>query len=218
MVAYKTGSFQRILKSLDPSCRAALVYGPDAGLVAERAAALSDAFAGKRAASAPWSEMQDAAEQHYDRSADCVFTTFVGYEWTGMERYSGGNLHRNVVFRNAQVPELPVTFIDEPRAENLWRRLDEQCNQAEGRCDSLAIPHNSNLSAGQMFSGLRDDGSEMNADYARRRQRFEPLLEIMQKGGSSECFFAAGTTTALVFGSIRLTIPDTLPSSDSRMR
>jgi DNA polymerase III subunit delta len=48
MVAYKTGSFQRILKSLDPSCRAALVYGPDAGLVAERAAALCDAFAGER--------------------------------------------------------------------------------------------------------------------------------------------------------------------------
>jgi DNA polymerase-3 subunit delta len=48
MVAYKTGSFQRILKSLEPSCRAALVYGPDAGLVSERAAALTDLFAGKR--------------------------------------------------------------------------------------------------------------------------------------------------------------------------
>ena len=48
MVAYKTGSFQRILKSLDPSCRAGLVYGPDAGLVAERAAALTVVFAGKR--------------------------------------------------------------------------------------------------------------------------------------------------------------------------
>ena len=48
MVAYKTGSFQRILKSLEPSCRAGLVYGPDAGLVAERAAALTDVFAGKR--------------------------------------------------------------------------------------------------------------------------------------------------------------------------
>jgi DNA polymerase III subunit delta len=48
MVAYKTGSFQRILKSLAPECRAALVYGPDAGLVAERAAALVDVFAGKR--------------------------------------------------------------------------------------------------------------------------------------------------------------------------
>ena len=48
MVAYKTGSFQRILKSIDPTCRAGLVYGPDAGLVAERAAALTDVFAGKR--------------------------------------------------------------------------------------------------------------------------------------------------------------------------
>jgi DNA polymerase-3 subunit delta len=48
MVAYKTGSLQRIIKSFEPECRAALVYGPDAGLVAERAAALADAFAGKR--------------------------------------------------------------------------------------------------------------------------------------------------------------------------
>jgi DNA polymerase III subunit delta len=48
MVAVKTGPLQRILKSLDPECRAALVYGPDAGLVAERAAALADAFTGKR--------------------------------------------------------------------------------------------------------------------------------------------------------------------------
>ncbi|HET7851867.1 MAG TPA: DNA polymerase III subunit delta [Methyloceanibacter sp.] len=47
MVAYKTGSFQRIIKSLEADCRAALVYGPDAGLVAERAAALVDIFAGK---------------------------------------------------------------------------------------------------------------------------------------------------------------------------
>src|SRR5262249_49227243 len=48
MVAYKTGSFQRILRSLEPECRAALVYGPDAGLVAERAAALVDVFGGSR--------------------------------------------------------------------------------------------------------------------------------------------------------------------------
>jgi DNA polymerase-3 subunit delta len=48
MVAYKTGSFQRILKSFEPECRAALIYGPDAGLVAERAAALADVFAGKQ--------------------------------------------------------------------------------------------------------------------------------------------------------------------------
>jgi len=47
MVAVKTGSFPRLLTSLDPHCRAVLVYGPDAGLVAERAAAIAAAFAGK---------------------------------------------------------------------------------------------------------------------------------------------------------------------------
>lgn len=148
----------------------------------------------KRAAATPWAEMQEAAERQYDRTAECAFTTFVGYEWTAMEPGSGGNLHRNVVFRNAEVPPLPITFIDEPNAEDLWRRLDEQCNQGSGRCDSLAIPHNSNISAGFMFNSRRDDGSEMTEDYARRRQRFEPLMEIMQKGGASECYYAAGMT------------------------
>lgn len=147
-----------------------------------------------RAAAAPWTEMQDAAEHQYDRSSDCAFTTFVGYEWTGMEPESGGNLHRNVVFRNAEVPALPITFIDEPHAERLWRRLEEKCNQAGSGCDSLAIPHNSNLSAGFMFNSKRDAGEAIDPDYAQRRQRFEPLLEIMQKSGSSECFFAAGTS------------------------
>src|SRR5690606_4906100 len=32
----------------------------------------------KRAAAAPWAEMREAAERHYDRSSDCTFTTFVG--------------------------------------------------------------------------------------------------------------------------------------------
>lgn len=148
----------------------------------------------KHAAASPWADMQQAAEQQYDRSADCAFTTFVGYEWTGMQPRSGGNLHRNVVFRNAEVPLLPITFIDEPAAEKLWRSLDEQCNQQAAGCDSLAIPHNSNISAGYMFDSKRDDGSAMTRDYAELRRRFEPLMEIMQKGGSSECYFEAGVT------------------------
>jgi len=148
-----------------------------------------------RAAETPWADMRQAAERQYDRSADCSFTTFVGYEWTAMQPDSGGNLHRNVVFRNARVPRLPVTFIDEPAAEKLWRRLDVQCNQHASGCDSLSIPHNGNLSAGYMFDSKRDDGSAMTLDYARLRQRFEPVLEIMQKGGASECFFESGVTS-----------------------
>ncbi len=148
-----------------------------------------------QAAASPWADMQQAAERQYDRSAGCSFTTFVGYEWTAMQPDSGGNLHRNVVFRNAVVPLLPITSIDEPTAEKLWRRLDEQCNQQASGCDALAIPHNSNISAGYMFNRKRDDGSAMTANYAQLRRRFEPVMEIMQKGGSSECYFAAGVTS-----------------------
>jgi DNA polymerase-3 subunit delta len=45
MVAYKSPAVASFLKSPDPSCRAVLIYGPDAGLVAERASALAATFA-----------------------------------------------------------------------------------------------------------------------------------------------------------------------------
>jgi hypothetical protein len=147
-----------------------------------------------QAALQPWREMQAAAEQYYDRSADCSFTTFVGYEWTGMQGDDGGNLHRNVVFRNARVPELPASFIEGPAAEQLWQSLDTHCNQAGQGCDSLVIPHNSNLSAGHMFNRARDDGSAMTPLYAQTRARYEPLVEIMQHKGASECYFQQGVT------------------------
>ncbi|MGI8725445.1 MAG: DNA polymerase III subunit delta [Methyloceanibacter sp.] len=44
MVAYKSASVPRFLKSPDPACRFALVYGPDAGLVTERAEMLARVF------------------------------------------------------------------------------------------------------------------------------------------------------------------------------
>ncbi|PLW82757.1 hypothetical protein CWI75_09295 [Kineobactrum sediminis] len=146
------------------------------------------------AALAPWEEMQQASEDYYDRSADCSFTTFTGYEWTASEPGSGGNLHRNVVFRNAQVPTLPASYIDTPGETLLWDSLEKECNDAASGCEALVIPHNSNLSAGYMFSGLQADGTPIDADYAARRRRMEPLAEIMQHKGASECFFAPGIT------------------------
>ncbi|MAT93445.1 MAG: hypothetical protein CME59_12670 [Halioglobus sp.] len=147
-----------------------------------------------QAARVPWGEMLQAAEQHYDRSADCDFTSFVGYEWTGLRAEGGGNLHRNVVFRNAEVPELPVSFIDAPAPERLWSALDQRCIDAQGACDALVIPHNSNMSAGAMFDGLGDGGAAMSADYASRRSRMEPVVEIMQHKGASECYYEAGVS------------------------
>ncbi|MEJ2533087.1 MAG: DUF3604 domain-containing protein [Halioglobus sp.] len=148
----------------------------------------------REAARIPWAGIQHAAERHNDRSSECSFTSFIGYEWTGMEPQSGGNLHRNVVFRNSEVPDLPASFIDAPQATLLWRTLEEECIGAPGKCDALVIPHNPNLSAGFMFSGVMDDGGPMTADYAARRRRLEPLVEIMQHKGASECYFAAGVT------------------------
>jgi len=51
MVAYKAASVQRFLNAPEPRCRAVLLYGPDAGLVTERAAALAGVFAGGRGGS-----------------------------------------------------------------------------------------------------------------------------------------------------------------------
>src|SRR3989304_3344275 len=47
MVAYKAGTVQRFLNSPDPACRAVLLYGPDAGLVTMRGAALPHAVGGE---------------------------------------------------------------------------------------------------------------------------------------------------------------------------
>jgi DNA polymerase-3 subunit delta len=47
MVAYKSSAVASFMKAPPPACRAVLVYGPDAGLVTERASALAKLFAGR---------------------------------------------------------------------------------------------------------------------------------------------------------------------------
>ncbi|MGB1140086.1 MAG: DUF3604 domain-containing protein, partial [Halioglobus sp.] len=148
----------------------------------------------REAAITPWREMQQAAEKFYDRSADCSFTTFIGYEWTAMNSDVGGNLHRNVVFANDRVPRLPASFIETPGASLLWASLDEECVNAGTGCDALVIPHNSNLSAGKMFSRELDAGGAMDAAYATSRERYERVVEMIQHKGASECFYQQGVT------------------------
>jgi hypothetical protein len=75
-----------------------------------------------------WLEDQDAAEEFYDRSAACTFTSFVGYEWTGTPGLV--NLHRNVIFRNDVVPALPVSYIEQNKPQGLWAALKSQCQDS----------------------------------------------------------------------------------------
>jgi hypothetical protein len=144
---------------------------------------LPGSFCAERAAG-PWTEIQRAAEEHYDRSATCRFTTFVGYEYTETGPQTQ-NLHRNVIFRNDRATPLPISAYDtgDEGAPGLWRRLRSQCLERGDGCGVLAIPHNSNLAGGLEFA---DPG---NAEEASLRAELEPLAEIVQHKGASECRF-----------------------------
>ena len=144
------------------------------------------------AASAIWADTQTAAEQHYDRSAACEFTTFVGYEWTAADA-SLRTFHRNVVFRNEVVPSAPISFLEEQGVQGLFSALQSECLEAENGCDVLTIPHNSNLSGGTSFFPTNDDGSPLDAAGAATRRRIEPLVEIINHKGESECMPGVGT-------------------------
>lgn len=134
-------------------------------------------------AEGPWQRIVEAAENAYDRSSACTFTSFVGYEYTGTPGTS--NLHRNVIFRNGVVPTRPVSYIDAPADSLLWNQLDQACS---GDCDYLTIPHNSNLANGRMgpYPGIEPTLDNRRA-YAEHRQRREPIMEIFQHKGGSEC-------------------------------
>jgi len=148
----------------------------------------TDCFA---AARSTWQDIQQAAEDAYDRDADCSFTSFVAYEWTASVG-AGQNLHHNVLFRNDQVPDHALSWIETPSQVQLWDYLEQECVEQKPGCDAVAIPHNSNLSGGLMFETARvsDDTvppGPVSVAEATRRARWNPLFEVVQHKGASEC-------------------------------
>jgi hypothetical protein len=187
-----------------------------------------------------WNEIQKAAEEAYDRSSECSFTSFVAYENASTPLLN--NWHRNVIFRNDRVVKKPVNALDmavvvnkdptkepvdtllaivpdEPRVwpvppgtkvnhplpQPFWNKLEEDCSKGKNvtpgkasRCDFITIPHNSNLGGGgKAFPPMFLD--PYNTADAKRHLQMEPLVEIYQDKGASECRydprFLAGTNT-----------------------
>ncbi len=138
-----------------------------------------------------WAGIQAAAEAAYDRTAACKFTSFVAYEYSASTGYS--TMHRNVIFRGDAVPP-PISYFDRPTPEGLWEELRAACIDGLPGCDVLAIPHNPNESNGNMFHVDPSDtrSLEEQRDAARLRADLEPLLEIYQHKGASECFPGLG--------------------------
>lgn len=142
----------------------------------------------RKAAGSLWQKTQEMAEAAYDRSADCTFTSFVGYEHTGTP--NANNYHRNVIFRNDKVPARAISYIETPTDRGLWEQLKQQCFDGIDGCDVLAIPHNSNLSSGAMFPSYIAgfESVETAREMAELRNAMEPVMEIFQHKGNSECF------------------------------
>jgi hypothetical protein len=136
-------------------------------------------YAGPETTRSAWLDIQiKAARDHYRPGQ---FTTLAGFEWTSAP--GGGNMHRNVLFRDLNVPDMPLSALDTNDEEKLWDWMAEQ--EAKG-ARLLAIPHNSNGSKGFMFEPVDNAGKPLTAEYASRRSHFERLIEMMQIKGNSE--------------------------------
>lgn len=125
-----------------------------------------------------WQRQIDAAEKFYEPGK---FTTFVAYEYSALP--NGANLHRNVIFRGPKYPQLPFSSLDSAEPENLWRWIEHQRSNG---IQALAIPHNSNVSDGLMWSYADSRRNPVDREYAETRVSIERLAEITQTKGSSE--------------------------------
>ncbi|MEO9468200.1 DUF3604 domain-containing protein [Parasphingorhabdus sp.] len=133
-----------------------------------------------------WKQTIAAADKYNDPGK---FTTFTAYEYTAVRTtrgadggFAGGNLHRNVVFRSS-APDMPFATVDSTNPEDLWSWMDEQRSAGH---DVLSIPHNSNVSDGEMFKMETYKGAPLTKAYADKRMRNEPIVEITQVKGTSE--------------------------------
>ena len=137
-----------------------------------------DPINGPEVRASAWQRVIEAAERHNDPGR---FTALIGYEYT--MGVGGRHVHRNVIFRGSKAPELPFSSLDgDP--EDLWNWLD---GLREEGIEALAMPHNMNQSDGLAFPDRETwKGAEIDAEFAAKRIRNEPVAEISQQKGTSE--------------------------------
>jgi hypothetical protein len=135
-------------------------------------------FQGEKAIKNTWQKNVEATEKHYIPG---TFTTIHAYEWTSAP--GGANQHRNVFFRDTNLPDMPFSANEGADPEQLWAWMEAQ--RAEGK-KVFAVPHNSNESKGLLFAEASLSGKPIDREYAEKRASMEPLIEMMQVKGNSE--------------------------------
>ena len=138
-----------------------------------------------------WDRTQQAAEGAYDRTPDCTFTSFVGYEYTRAP--NAQHMHRNTIFRNSEVPKRPFHHVSHPLSHQLLKAFEQECRLGLENCDVISIPHNSNISGGNAFNAndIKGFSIETQRAYRAHRNAYDRLAEIVQHKGASECINGA---------------------------
>jgi hypothetical protein len=101
------------------------------------------------------------------------------------------------VFKNSNTPNHAVSSFDALTVLDLWRSLESECKDD---CEFLTIPHNINKTWGIAYSGKTIDGDSYNNSDWALRGRVEPIAEIFQAKGNSECGFGVGAREGLKIG------------------
>lgn len=171
-----------------------------------------------------WERQIELAEAYNDPG---TFTAMLGFEWTlSGTLQDPGNLHRVVIFRDDadKVSKvLPFSLFDGQDVELLWDYMQSYEDETGGQV--LAIPHNGNVSNGKMFAVERGNGEPIDAEYARERMRWEPLVKSTQIKGDSEAhpflspndeFADYGTWDSADIGGIVPKTPEMLPYEYTR--
>jgi hypothetical protein len=130
-----------------------------------------------------WSRLTTAAEKY---NTPGEFTALIGFEWTSTPE--GNNLHRNVIFRDGKDKAdqiIPISQYDTADPEKLWEWMADYEKKTGGKI--LAIPHNGNLSNGQMFDDVTlATKRPLDRNYALKRMHWEPIYEVTQIKGDGE--------------------------------
>ncbi|MDG2045730.1 MAG: DUF3604 domain-containing protein [Halioglobus sp.] len=138
-----------------------------------------------RDSNSDWAKYKSLADKYNQPG---TLTVFSAYEYSPPLPDSGKH-HRNVIFNGADLPRHATSYFDVGNAIELWRTLEKNCS---GKCDFLTIPHNMNKGWGLFYSENTWDGEIYDEEGWRLRQRREPLAEIYQVKGSSECALGVG--------------------------
>ena len=184
-----------------------------------------------------WQSIQQDANA---ANQPCKFTSFIGYEYTATPAMDvcstdhapclaprdcqgvqmcqpdpnggGNNLHRNIIFANDDVVDLPISDMEAPTGcgqglkcrsetngkvyplaspEQMLLELEAACTKSpkHPRCDFISIPHNSDVSGGAMFL------LPANPLEAQLRAEYEPLAEVFNIKGVSECRVYSGVAS-----------------------